>query len=204
MKREAGVSAREAILMAANRIARTQGVGAMTLDAVVKEAGVSKGGLLYHFPGKEELIEGLLQAAVERFEALMARELEREPEGTPGRWTRALIRASFTPEVAEGEGTFTSLGLIEAAATNPKLRTRIRAHYRHWYEKITDDGLDPALAIIIHLVTDGYLMAMLLQLEPAKFVKPDELKAKLLELAQPSDAPAKRAKAKDAGSRARK
>ena len=37
-----------------------KGVAKLTLEAVAKEAGVSKGGLLYHFSNKEALIEGMI------------------------------------------------------------------------------------------------------------------------------------------------
>ncbi|PMB02210.1 hypothetical protein CEN49_26140, partial [Fischerella thermalis CCMEE 5273] len=39
---------REVILKSANQIVKEQGFTSLTLDAVAKHAGVSKGGLLYH------------------------------------------------------------------------------------------------------------------------------------------------------------
>jgi AcrR family transcriptional regulator len=45
-------STRENILRAANLVVVEEGVSRMTLEAVAREAGVSKGGLLYHFPSK--------------------------------------------------------------------------------------------------------------------------------------------------------
>ncbi|WP_415841676.1 TetR/AcrR family transcriptional regulator, partial [Paenibacillus macerans] len=54
-------SKRNAILQAAAKVARESGVEHLTLDAVAQEAGVSKGGLLYHFPNKEELISGMVK-----------------------------------------------------------------------------------------------------------------------------------------------
>ena len=42
-------SSREKILDAAVQVAIRDGILAMTLDAVAREAGVSKGGLIYHF-----------------------------------------------------------------------------------------------------------------------------------------------------------
>jgi AcrR family transcriptional regulator len=41
-------------------VALEQGFGHVTLDAVAERAGVSKGGLLYHFPTKSDLVRGLL------------------------------------------------------------------------------------------------------------------------------------------------
>lgn len=38
-----------------------EGIASLSLNAVAKEAGVSKGGLLHHFPGKIELIQAVFK-----------------------------------------------------------------------------------------------------------------------------------------------
>ncbi|MDO8275460.1 MAG: TetR/AcrR family transcriptional regulator, partial [Serpentinimonas sp.] len=43
---------RNALLEATNTVILRDGIAHLTLEAVAKEAGVSKGGLLYHFPSK--------------------------------------------------------------------------------------------------------------------------------------------------------
>ena len=48
-------SARRKILEAAAKLADDTGPGSLSLEAVAKEAGISKGGLLYHFPSKAAL-----------------------------------------------------------------------------------------------------------------------------------------------------
>lgn len=50
-------SKRSSILLAASIVVKNNGVEKLTLEAVAKEAGVSKGGLLHHFPNKEALIK---------------------------------------------------------------------------------------------------------------------------------------------------
>ena len=57
------MSARERILDTFESILNTDGERAATLDAVAAKAGVSKGGLLYHFPNREALITGLAEVA---------------------------------------------------------------------------------------------------------------------------------------------
>ncbi|MDQ4212517.1 helix-turn-helix domain-containing protein [Microbacterium capsulatum] len=52
--------ARERVLDAFEALLLTDGERAATLDAVARAAGVSKGGLLYHFGSKEELAAALL------------------------------------------------------------------------------------------------------------------------------------------------
>ena len=60
---------RAKLLDAAATVVRREGVQAMTLARVAEEAGVSKGGLLYHFASKQELIGALLEHTLERTDA---------------------------------------------------------------------------------------------------------------------------------------
>lgn len=55
------------ILQAASSIVRDQGVEHLTLEAVAKAPGVSKGGLLYHFPNKEQLVSGMVDELTRNF-----------------------------------------------------------------------------------------------------------------------------------------
>lgn len=48
------------IIKAANQLLEEQETSKFTLEEVAKKAGVSKGGLLYHFSSKRELIQGML------------------------------------------------------------------------------------------------------------------------------------------------
>ncbi|MEN1760005.1 TetR/AcrR family transcriptional regulator [Anoxynatronum sibiricum] len=54
-------STKEKILKMAKEIILDKGVNHFTLEEVAKQAGISKGGLLYHFNSKEALIKGMLQ-----------------------------------------------------------------------------------------------------------------------------------------------
>ena len=69
---QGGISpARERILEAAERVVGDVGAARMTLDVVAQAAGVSKGGLLYHFPSKESLLGALAKRYVEGMERLI-------------------------------------------------------------------------------------------------------------------------------------
>lgn len=74
------MSTRERILDTYERILIEDGERAATFDRIASDAGVSKGGLLYHFSDKQTLAEGLL----ERLRALAvedAAKMEAAPEG---------------------------------------------------------------------------------------------------------------------------
>ena len=64
-----GADTRERLLDAAAAVVRRDGAQALTLEAVAAEAGVSKGGLLYHFNSKRELLEAMLGGWLEEFDA---------------------------------------------------------------------------------------------------------------------------------------
>ena len=77
-------SAKDRILDSFEDILIKEGERAATMDAVAAAAGVSKGGLLYHFPSKEAMVEGLCA----RLAALTAEDAEKigkAPEGAARR-----------------------------------------------------------------------------------------------------------------------
>ncbi|MEW1841765.1 helix-turn-helix domain-containing protein, partial [Nonomuraea angiospora] len=63
---------RDELLDAAEDLLCDQGSSALTLAAVADRAGVSKGGLLYHYGTKEALIKGMVERLIEDFDQLMA------------------------------------------------------------------------------------------------------------------------------------
>ena len=68
------------MLDAAEVVLTEQGAWRLTLDAVAEQAQVSKGGLLYHFPTKD----ALLQALVDRLAAKAASKRQDRREDTGG------------------------------------------------------------------------------------------------------------------------
>lgn len=103
---------RQRLLDAAMKVAQTEGALALTLDAVARAAGVSKGGLLHHFPGKDTLIEALLNQLFSDFEARVNDYAEQETVDT-GRWLRAYVRATFDPEAPPIDLWIALLPLLE-------------------------------------------------------------------------------------------
>ncbi len=78
------MSARDALLAAYQALLLAEGQAATTLDAVAARAGVSKGGLLYHFRSKEALAEALIA----RLDELLSEDLEamRTADDGPSRY----------------------------------------------------------------------------------------------------------------------
>ena len=72
---------REQILVAATKLLARQGYAALRVAAVAKEAGVSLGGQLHHFPSKESLVIAVLERLSARALDLAARDAAHD---TPG------------------------------------------------------------------------------------------------------------------------
>lgn len=95
-------SKRTLILEAGSRVVQRDGVTALTYESVAQEAGVTKGGLLYHFPSREALLLALHEHVAGRWEAAMEADAG-GPAGEVGAESRFLAYARLhdTPARAE-------------------------------------------------------------------------------------------------------
>lgn len=172
---------RAAILDAASRVVRRDGADALTLDAVAREAGVSKGGLLYHFPTKDALVAGIVANYVDAFDAEVARRAAAAPD-RPGRWLRAYVDASFDDPI--GPDATAAMGLLAAAAINPSLLDPVRASEAEWRRRLERDGIDPVRAAVVRLAVDGLTFAELFGLPPLDPDRRRQLRAELLRMTE--------------------
>jgi len=149
---KSGENTRTAILDAASRIVQQQGVERLTLDLTAREAGISKGGLLYHFPSKEALIEGMIRYYLEVFTHDLNEAARQQPAGAPGRWTRAYLQTTYEDRQRVPR---MSSGLLAAVATNPALLAPMQESFGEWVRLLEEDGIDPTTAAIVRLAVDG-------------------------------------------------
>jgi len=142
------------IIEAAARLVLTSGISSFTLDAVAKEARISKGGLLYHFPTKEHLLLAMVNALVRVTEARIA-EVQKEDK-LPGSWLRGFIDASLVQhDPAIGSVGRLSVAFLTAAATDIALLKPMADRQASWRRELNTSGIDPALAHITRLAADG-------------------------------------------------
>ena len=149
-------STRDELLDAAMRIVLRDGPGRLTLDAVAKESGRSKGGVLYHFPTKDALIAGMIAGYLDGFAASIARHHAADPDDGPGRLLRAYVNASMDEDPLEPH---VGVGMLAAIAANPALLDPVKEHDRAWRERLAADGVDPAVTEVIRLTVDGLVFA---------------------------------------------
>ncbi|NGN65056.1 TetR/AcrR family transcriptional regulator [Streptomyces sp. A7024] len=87
------------ILDGALELLRAEGGGTITLDAAAKQVGVTKPGLMYHFPTKEALMLAVVDHAAGRWVTLLQERLGQPVEtATPQQRIRAYVQVALTEQ----------------------------------------------------------------------------------------------------------
>lgn len=159
-RKKAPAHVRSALLRAAADIATEHGVQAVTLEAVAERAGVSKGGLQYHFRSKQALFDALFAQTLERFEAQMKASIAADPHPA-GANARAYLHAAMN-EAAPAASTNLLRVLVASMMTDPDARERWAKPMR---ELSRPDPLpleQAARLMICRLAADGMWISELL------------------------------------------
>lgn len=179
--------AREKILSAAEELARVAGPGNLSLDAVAARAGVSKGGLLYHFPTKAKLLEALVEQFLASFDQAL-----REREGASAGAPDSLIRAYL--DILVGEHLCHQpppSGLLAALGEDPGFLAPVRRFDRQFLDRMKANASDPVMALIVYLTLHGIKSMQLLNIETIDGEEFDSVIARLRALVGVDDAPAR-------------
>ncbi len=99
---------RQRILDAAATLVLEKGMAGLTLDAAAQMAGVSKGGLIHHFPSKAELMIGLFGYILGMYEEEVKKALVQDTQGG-ARFTRAYVMAVAALQNADKSKHFMGL-----------------------------------------------------------------------------------------------
>jgi AcrR family transcriptional regulator len=145
-------SSREKVLDAAAELVGQIGSGRLTLEAVAERAGLSKGGLLYNFPTKEALLEGMVQRLVD--EVAAERHVLRSQAG-PGRNLEARLCTAALLTLRKGRRKKTANGLLAASAENPRLLDPVREVIKATLVNLKASSDDLDAAILGWLVVEG-------------------------------------------------
>lgn len=160
-KRKGPGARREAVLDAAEALVLDTGAAHLTMDAVAARAGVSKGGVLHHFPTKSHLIQAMLDRLLAVFEA---DSVVVERLAGPGlkEQIHAWIRLAETPD-PKVEGM--AAALLSAVANEPELLSPFGGMMQ---QRLTQHRVHPdyALALAVRTALDGYWLCNALRMGP--------------------------------------
>lgn len=145
-------SNREPILDAFEGLLTEQGAGAVTLDAVAERAGVSKGGLTYHFRSKADLIAGFAERLLARIDHTTA-SAPHEPS--------AIIRWYLDYDLADSDEAMMWRSLVAALhGADEGLRLTVHDAIARYAQPLL--ALPPELADHVRLIGDGLFLNALL------------------------------------------
>jgi AcrR family transcriptional regulator len=176
------LSTRDKILEAAEDVVLTDGVVCLTLEKAAVRAGLSKGGVLYHFRSKEALVAAMVERLSERFEEGLREHRARRPE--PGSFARAYVEECFAEPVTADEirGERVGAALLAAIASQPELLATLRTSFAGWQAELETDSVDPVDATIARFAADGLWLCELFGIDAVTPQMRDAVRTRLLEM----------------------
>lgn len=140
--------ARDSVLDAFERLLIDEGQRAATMDATARSAGVSKGGLLYHYASKDALELALIDRLGERVAEDLA-QMESDPEGA----VAFFLRTSIT----DGDPLDRALIAVARLAQggHAGASEALRAVRAQWEKALRPHVRDDAALALVLLVSDG-------------------------------------------------
>ncbi|MGE5372517.1 MAG: TetR/AcrR family transcriptional regulator [Solirubrobacterales bacterium] len=173
--------AKEAIIEAAKKVIAQQGVNNASIQAIVDEAGISKGALYYHFKSKEMLLLDVIDQTIQEYAA-------------PAQASRSVDKERFRQALLQGIGkrlqneTYNKLQFYlahEAVRGNEELENRFAAQYDRWIESsqhfiddlygLPETRLSRALAAALVAMNDGQAVQLLVKAQPVPMQEMMEL-----------------------------
>ena len=129
---------RDRILDAAEVVIRESGGRSFTLDAVAARAGISKGGLVYSFATKDDLVHAALEREMARFREAVHRRVGGGPTEPIELVLAHIEEALDEDDVSTQKAAF----LITAVVHAPDMLEPVRSYYRELLDPLRSEGGD--------------------------------------------------------------
>ncbi len=175
------------MLDAAQALVLEKGAGALTLDALARRGGMSKGGVMYHFPTKQALLVALGARMIAHNQACHE-EIRACLPDKPGREMRAYVANSTRETDAEYQVSGALLAVLHGAPS--LLRTAKDFFDARFAQLIADQPFEQAA--LVYLATEGLWLLEILNISPLTSAQRALVVKRLLELSAPSPAAGKR------------
>ncbi len=165
------------------RILIDDGERAATMEATARAAGVSKGGLLYHFASKDALVAGL----IERMETLAVDDVAHLADAPEGR-VAAFMRTSMNTG-SPLDNAIVAVSRLAQNGSAPAVAA-LRRLRELWEDAVRPDTRDETALQLVMLVSDGLYFNSALTIGSVPGPEPtperlDALIARVREVSQP-------------------
>ncbi|TKC81339.1 helix-turn-helix transcriptional regulator [Trinickia terrae] len=169
---------RHCAIQAALVILARDGPGGLTFDALARESGISKGGLLHQFGNKAGILKALLEFQVEYFEKFSQHYLARAGASKP---EPTLYSHIAIAREALKQPNSVARAVLAALAEAPDLLAVNRATDALKIERIKAEAGDPELALLRLSAARGLVFSALLGLCPLSGEDRERLFERLLD-----------------------
>ncbi|MFJ7736309.1 TetR/AcrR family transcriptional regulator [Lysinibacillus sp. NPDC097287] len=166
---------RTLIIQTAIQYIQENDLNSLTLDGVAGKAGISKGGLLYHFKTKDALQSAIAETIME--EVMQSYEEFASQEHGVGRLTRGFILGS-RKDLMEGARLNIAIQIMQNEHSS------ISEEYEHFLEDLMHDGLEESSVHLIRLTLDGLYYSKLLNIAPVSEEIAEKVFEQLLQMAR--------------------
>ncbi|GAB3479127.1 TetR/AcrR family transcriptional regulator [Amycolatopsis cihanbeyliensis] len=137
-------------------MAERSGIASLTLDAAAQEAGLSKGGLIYHFAGKEQLMLAVVEHITGAWDEAMRSALGK-PLEEAGPAERVV---AYTTVVAGSTASRADLAVLVDSVHDENLLAPWRALLTKWIgSPLAEPRPEEVDRVVARLAADGLWMA---------------------------------------------
>jgi len=154
---------RAAAIQAALTIISRDGPGQLTFDAISRESGISKGGLMHQFQTKGNVLKALLEHRTDYFENFSRDYLAKIGPDQPSATLLAQIATTRESMIQQDSVGY---AILAALVEDPALMTSVREMDAKRVKRIKAEAADPELALLRWEAARGLALSALLGLCP--------------------------------------
>lgn len=172
-------SKRDLILDSIMTIVDRDGIRGLTFDAVAAETGITRGGLIYHFPSREALVQAAHQRAAAAWESMLVEKLGKEREAA----TTDERLAAYVMVATENAAGRADLALLLESAMDAAMGALWLEAYDRWVDPAPDlDDENSIRVFIARLAADGLWMHDALLSRPLPQDAKDRISQRIVEM----------------------
>lgn len=142
---------RDGLLDVAEELVREQGGSALTIGALAKAAGISKGGVQYSFASRDDLVRSLIDRWTSQFDAMLDETATHDPVD----FIRSYIAATRTSQQAMDAKI---AGLMVSYLENPEHLRETRDWYRGIFDRLAGASPDAQATRVVFLAVEGLFL----------------------------------------------
>lgn len=155
-------SFKEKILRAACNLIEEQGITRFTLENIAQRANVSKGGLLYHFPSKEILVQSMIEEFLKELNNSLRKDIllsspENDRTAQSIIWLKNYIHICFNQKIYLNQYRY---AILAALAMDPIFLLPVRKFINESQKEILSSNFS-TIATIIRLTCEGLWLSEL-------------------------------------------